>query len=1000
MTRARMTRARLTREPTTRRESGRREKLAPKERPAPPRRGPGGVDLRLLPSAAAAWGCAGAAVALSPGELLAGVVAVLVLAGLLAASLVLRRPGGRHDGPGRRIAAGVLLALAAAGLVLASTAAQAARRSGGVLVDLVAQEATVEARAVIRGDPRRVRPASAPDEPDRGGADGAAQNRADRADRVVVVVEVQRVRGRGVTGSADAPVLVVGTGAWAGVQPGEVVQAAGRLVRSRPGDDVAALLVARGPPTVTEPAGVVQRTAGSLRAGLRDAASGLPPDAAGLLPGLVVGDTSGLPPDLEEAMRAVGLTHLTAVSGSNVAIVCGAALLVAAAAGAGRTVRVGLAAAALAGFVVLARPDPSVLRAAVMGAVALLGLLVGRARRGVPALCAAVVVLCAADPWLARRPGFALSVLATGGLLLLAPGWARLLARRVPLPMAQAVAVPAAAQAVCAPVIALLTPQLALAAVPANLLVAPAVAPATVLGVAATLLAPVWPAGASAVAWAGGVGAWWVAVVARATAALPGASVPWPQGARGALPLVAVTGLLVAGGALLARGRSGDALGVGPTERGGRARRAGAAARRRPCGPLAAVPVAGVTVVAVLVTAGLVVAGGLVGLAVQRRLAPQWPPSGWVAVACDVGQGDMFVVASGPGSAVVVDTGPDPRAARRCLDDLAVTTVDLLVLSHFHADHVDGLDGVLAGRSVRGALTSPLAAPRPAARRVAAALAAVSVPVTDGTTGVTGATGTLTWQVLWPPEATGGGPDPGPVEGTLANDASVVLAVQAPGLRVVATGDLETEAQRALARSLPRDQVPVDVLKVAHHGSARQDPGLHERWDPRVALVSVGAGNDYGHPAPSTLGLLAGAVVARTDQGGDVAVGVGGGSLWVADRDARGRSNLSIRDAQGESRAGSEPSGVPASRQPTGSASSSGRRWRGRVAVAGCARGSPQAPGPESLLAGGRAGGGRARDGDRGVARRPGRGRGPDRAARGPPRAGRGGGRRRGVCGR
>ncbi len=176
-------------------------------------------------------------------------------------------------------------------------------------------------------------------------------------------------------------------------------------------------------------------------------------------------------------MRTTGLTHLSAVSGANFTLVCGTVLLVLTALGAGRVPRLAVAALAAVGFVVLARPEPSVLRAAAMGLVGLVGLAGSRRAAGVPALAVAVVLLCVLDPWLSRSAGFALSVLATGGLLLLAGPWTRTLARALPLWAAAAVAVPLAAQAVCSPVTVLLTPQLSLVAVPANVLVAPAVAP-------------------------------------------------------------------------------------------------------------------------------------------------------------------------------------------------------------------------------------------------------------------------------------------------------------------------------------------------------------------------------------------------------------------------------------------------------------------------------------------------------------------------------------------
>ena len=234
------------------------------------------------------------------------------------------------------------------------------------------------------------------------------------------------------------------------------------------------MVTVRGPPTLIGGPPLVQQAAGDLRAGLRRAARVLPRAERGLLPGLVLGDTSRMPAGLVDDFRTAGLTHLTAVSGANLAIVVTFVLVVGRWAGLrGRWLPV-TAALAMAWFVVLARPQPSVLRAAVMGAIALLALGTGRRRRSLAALAAAVLGLLLIDPWLARSFGFALSVLATAGLVLLAPGWARAwTARGLPRPVAEALAVPVAAQLVCAPVIVLLSGQVSLVAVAANLLAAP-----------------------------------------------------------------------------------------------------------------------------------------------------------------------------------------------------------------------------------------------------------------------------------------------------------------------------------------------------------------------------------------------------------------------------------------------------------------------------------------------------------------------------------------------
>jgi competence protein ComEC len=579
------------------------------------------------------------------------------------------------------------------------------------------------------------------------------------------------------------------------------------------------VLSVRGPPDRLGRPSVVQRVAGDLRGGLRSASDGLPAAQRGLLPGLVLGDVSRVPRDLDEDFRTAGLTHLTAVSGANLAIVTGFVLLV------GRQVGVRgrwlpmLAAVAMAGFVVLARPQPSVVRAAAMGLVGLAALASGRRRRSLSALGVAVLVLLLADPWLSRSYGFTLSVLATGGLVLLAPGWARRWQRRgVPGPVAQALAVPLAAQLACAPVIVLLSGQVSLVAVPANILAAPAVAPATVLGVLATVASAVHEPTAALLARLGGLFVWWVVVVARRSAAAPLAAFDWPGSVAGALLLA----LLLAAAVVL-----------------------GPLAVRRP---------------------GLAASGAvlLAVVLVVPATRPGWPPPGWLLAVCDVGQGDALVLAAGEGRGVVVDAGPDPPAVDACLRGLGVSTVPLVVISHLHADHVEGLPGVLRGRSVGEVQLGGYDEPAAELRRVLRWTRDAGVPVTRTVVGDRVRAGALTWTVVWPARVVHAGSVP--------NNASVVLRVRTGGVTMLLTGDVEPEAQQAmLARGVLR---AADVLKVAHHGSPNQATGLLAVVRPRLAVVSAGADNDYGHPAATTLADLrkAGAIVGRTDRDGTLVV--------------------------------------------------------------------------------------------------------------------------------
>jgi competence protein ComEC len=347
--------------------------------------------------------------------------------------------------------------------------------------------------------------------------------------------------------SVGGPILVLSYGAgWQGLLPGQRVEVSGTLSPPRPGDHVTASLDARSPPTPIGSAPWWQRAAGRVRAALRRACRGLPADPRGLLPSLVEGDTSAVPASLQTAMRATGLTHLEAVSGENLTIVLAVVLALCRSAGMRRRSRAIAAGLAVVSFVVLARPSPSVLRAAVMSAVALLAMLSGRRMSALSALSLAVLVLVVVDPFLGSSLGFVLSVTATAGLLLVAPRWTRWLERYLPRPVAIAVAVPAAAQLACTPVLVLAFGQLTPYAVLANLLAGPAVVLATILGVvgavAASLSAPL----AVPVVWLGALPATVIAWVARGLSSLPGAATPLSRGVAVAVAICAAAVMVCA----------------------------------------------------------------------------------------------------------------------------------------------------------------------------------------------------------------------------------------------------------------------------------------------------------------------------------------------------------------------------------------------------------------------------------------------------------------------
>lgn len=764
-----------------------------------------------------------------------GAIAATRLGGLaylvvLAVAVLLAHRARRLSVGQRRLFA-VLVLLATTAVTATQLRHDAVR--GSPVHALAERQVTVEVVATVVSDPRVVATRGGP--------------------RAVVRLRVREVSARRHRLEVGGTVVLIGDPVWTGVALGERVRTVGRLAPADDPDTVA-LLTDVGAPDRLARASPWWRASGALRASIREAVAHRPPEQAGLVPALVDGDDAGLPPDLQEDFRTTGLTHLTAVSGTNLTLVVGALLLLARAArvrGRGLVV-VGLL--GIAGFVLLARTEPSVLRAAVMGGVGLFAFGPDGRRRGLRALGVAVTVLVLVQPGLALAPGFALSVLATGGIVLLGLPLAAALGRWLPRGLAEAIAVPTAAQLACTPVIAVLSGQVSLVAVVANLLAGPLVAPATVLGLVGGLVGLLWPAGGRLAGTAAG---WCVAglvEIAERGAALPGAAIGWGTGP------VAV-GLLVALCLALAL-----ALPV---------------LVRRP-----------------LLGVGLAVLLLLVVLGVPGRFwsrAGPWPPPGWVLVACDVGQGDALVLNAGPRAAVVVDTGPEPDAVDDCLDRLGVDQVPLVVLTHFHADHVGGLSGVLHGRQVGTVETTSVRDPPDGAELVDRTAREAGVTVTVAPFGAARRVGAATLQVLHPVPAAPAGPpaltDPSPTSptsgdggdgsdgsdgsaGSAANDASVVLLVEVAGVRILLTGDLEPAGQAELAHRIGDRDLDIDVLKVPHHGSSHQDRDWLTALRPEVAVVSVGADNGYGHPAPAVVEALqrAGAEVRRTDREGDLAV--------------------------------------------------------------------------------------------------------------------------------
>ncbi|MFO7690647.1 MAG: ComEC/Rec2 family competence protein [Cryobacterium sp.] len=787
------------------------------------------LDLRLVLPAVAAWAAAGILIGfpdLAPHGS-AAFWALAVLAALLLFRPALRRRRGRARRVGRTepghpagtaLLAGLMVCCAAAGMVAAVVAVHAPARLPEPVRTAAERHSTITGLFTVTSTPvpaplfaaaaaysQRVRFRATLTE--LGTADsGTSAARPASALQVPVVVFADLAEPRG-------------------LQIGSAVSLTGALRPTDTGDAAAALVFGQGPVQLVGAPPRWLTHAAQLRSTFGSAATALPGDGGDLLAGLAIGDTGFVSDQLDTAMKTSSLSHLTAVSGANCAIIIGAIMILGARLRLRRGWRIALSLLALLGFVVLVTPEPSVLRSSVMATVTLLSLGLGRPGRGLPTLALSVLVLLSVDPWLARSYGFALSVLATLGLLVFAGPLIRVLSRAMPVGIAALIAIPLAAQLACQPVLVMLSPSLPLYGVPANLLAGPAAPVATVLGLVACLALPLAP-------WLGTVALWlawlpsaWIAAVAQTTATLPASTLPWPGGPLGVLGLAALSG-----GVLIL------ALTAG----------------RTPARSAWRLVTTGLVLVAVAAYAGSVLGSGI-GRAARF-------PADWQVAACDVGQGDAVVVRDrderGVNRYALIDAGPDPALLTRCLNTLRIDRITLLVLTHYDLDHVGGLAAVI-GR-VDDALVGVAENGRDTALHDD--LAGGGARLTEAYRGDTGTMGGLTWRVSWPERAA--------TRMQTGNDGSVTIGFDGRGLSSLFLGDLGEDSQNAL-RAAGR-LGPVDVVKVAHHGSADQSPDLYADLHARIGLISVGADNGYGHPAPTLLRILqdAGTHALRTDQQG------------------------------------------------------------------------------------------------------------------------------------
>jgi competence protein ComEC len=614
---------------------------------------------------------------------------------------------------------------------------------------------------------------------------------------------------------------------------GAVLELTARLARPRPsesGFDEEAWLRHRGVAVVAHGSnwravgrrGGLESLADKLRSHLeKTIAPGVEGERAAVIAGIVLGADHGLSEELRDAFRASGLYHLLAVSGQNVAFIALGVLGAAWLAGIPRWLGEIAVLASIGGYVLAVGWEPSVVRAGVAGAVASLAWLTARPRDRWYVLLLGAIVLLAWNPYSVHEPGFQLSFAAVGAIFVLVPRLQRLL-EGYPLPRVAAtvVAVSAACAVVTAPLLWLHFRSIPVYSVPANALGALVMGPLLGLGLLASALEPLLPVAAAALAWINGWLAAYLAACARLVAALPGAQVSSATG-LGVLVAVALLAFAVA--------RLGER-----TRRG-----------------------------VLIATAAALAALGAWTL-VPR---PSPPLSGLRITFLDVGQGDAVLVQVQQG-AILVDQGPPEARVARQLVRLGVRRLAMLVMTHPSRDHNGGAEEVIRRLRVDLVLHADVPFDDPFGRPVLAEARRRGIPVRVARSGQRYRLGGLRVAVLWPRDERKRSDD--------ANDHALVLLVSYGSVDALLPADAEANVTAPLRLG------HVELLKVGHHGSS--DPRLDELLDclrPDVSVISVGARNGYGHPAPSTLAALADRRFYRTDENGRVTVDADGSALRV-----------------------------------------------------------------------------------------------------------------------
>jgi competence protein ComEC len=592
--------------------------------------------------------------------------------------------------------------------------------------------------------------------------------------------------------------------------------------------------------SILKEANLFDKAINKVRSKFLEITTSLSGDARELLPGLILGDTRNQSLALSQDMKNSGLTHLTAVSGGNIAILLLAIIWLC------QKFRFTIKKQIVTGlftliiFALLVRTEPSVVRASLMGAISLLGLFTGTRRHGISALVSTICIALLVDPNLAVSWGFCLSVFATAGLLVFTRPFANKISElvpRIPESLSVLIAVALSAQISTAGLIAGFSGQITLWSIPANLLASPVIPFVTILGYLSLVFSNFYTPFAYLFGYLAAFFANWIGFLAHYFASNETSIIHVPKGIIGFLLISFIMALSAFLIFLVTKTKIENKR-------------------------------------TLVISIFLIIISSLI---LKTKDVKNWPIRNWQFVMCDVGQGDGLVLKDSTGKVLVVDVGPNGQLMNDCLKKLGVKTIDVLMLTHFHADHVEGLELVKNRHKIQKVYLTWIEDPVYEVERTKQLLN--DVLTFHIKSGEVISLGELKIQCLWPTKIKMN-------LGSIPNNSSLVNLVTIKNASFLLTGDIEPPAQEAIQKLWKIPQV--DVVKVPHHGSKFQDVNFPKWTRARIALISVGQENSYGHPAKLTLDLYrdSGMQVLSTDEVGSIAIGISADdSIQVSTKD-------------------------------------------------------------------------------------------------------------------